>query len=71
MTLILGMAVLGAIGMAVIWWPAYPEPRHEWMTAMDVLADRWPHGRCPCGGALDRDGICPDMCARGSYERDR
>lgn len=38
MTLIIGMAVLGAIAMVVIWAPAYPE-RDPHMRAMDALAD--------------------------------
>lgn len=42
MTLIIGMAVLGAIAMVVIWAPAYPEPeRDPHMRAMDALAADW------------------------------
>jgi hypothetical protein len=44
-TLLLGMGVLTAVAMVLIWAPAYPE-RHEWMQAMDALGDR----RCAnCG----------------------
>ncbi len=75
MSLIIGMAVLGAIGMCVIWAPAYPavEPRHEHMRAMDALRgpaeDPFPHGWCLCGNALDERGNCTDQCARDSWDR--
>lgn len=89
MSLVIGMAILGAIGMFVIWAPAYPKPvRHEHLRAMDALAepvrlhgcgrfhrpgedcpDEFPHGRCWCGGAYDRRGVCEDVCARESWDR--
>lgn len=33
--------------------------------------DPAPDGRCPCGGALTPDGVCPDRCARDTWETGR
>lgn len=47
MSLILGMAVLLAIAVLVIWGPAYPDPpeRHPHMRAMDRLAEPYDQER--------------------------
>lgn len=67
---LLGLALGGGYLAWAIWSPAYP-PRHEHMRAMDTLRDQdpFPHGACWCGGALDARGICPDRCARDSWDR--
>jgi hypothetical protein len=66
---LLGMAVLTAIGMVVIWAPAYPEPedrRHPHMRAMDRLGER----RCSsCRAPLDAFGWCTGPCAGEVWEQ--
>lgn len=63
MTLILGMAVLTAVAMVVIWAPAYPPARHEHMEALDRLARRDEPGRCwSCGAPVDVVGGCLGPC---------
>ncbi|HET7734344.1 MAG TPA: hypothetical protein VFK52_00095 [Nocardioidaceae bacterium] len=68
MTLLLGMGVLTAVAMVLIWAPAYPErERHPHMRAMDALARR---DRCTaCRAPLDALGNCLGVCAGEEWER--
>ena len=69
MTLLLGMGVLTALAMAIIWAPAYPPPeqdRHPHMRAMDELA----RGRCDsCRAPLDALGNCCGVCQGEEWDR--